>query len=196
MGAVAATQVASAGPVSTTERVMVAWVHATPVARRATALAVGTSPILGAMSPTSVPMSVGTSIAGALLALAAVVDLHERRLPNRVLAIACAAVVVPGMLAPALGRGVALGAVLAGGLMLVARLRGGVGMGDVKAAGVVGAATGALAAPLALVALAVAATSAAVVGLVRRRAVLPLGPALWLGWAVATAWASMGPSAR
>lgn len=196
MGAVVATQVASAGPVSTTERVMVAWSHATPVARRVTALAVGTSPILGAMAPTCWPMSAGVSVAGASLALAAAVDLHEHRLPNRLLALALVAVVVPGVLAGAHAAGMAMGAVLAGWLLLVARLRGGVGMGDVKAAVVVGAATGVLAVPLAPVAIAVAAASAAVVGLARRRAALPLGPALWLGWAVATAWASMGPSAR
>ncbi|MFZ4719755.1 MAG: prepilin peptidase [Ilumatobacteraceae bacterium] len=197
MGAVVATQVAKAGPVSTTERVMVAWSHATPTARRATVLAAGTSPILGAMAPTAVSVRIGISIAGVLLALAASVDVHERRLPNRLLALATAALFVGAVIdGLATTASAGMGALVALALMLTARLRGGVGLGDVKAAGVVGAAAGVLAVTAALVAIAVASGTAAMVGVIRRRAALPLGPSLWFGWAVATVLATMGPLAR
>jgi leader peptidase (prepilin peptidase)/N-methyltransferase len=197
MGAVVATNVASAGPVSTAERVMVAWSHATPTARRVTALAVGTSPILGATLSAPWPVAIGIAIAGALLALAALVDVHEHRLPNRLLAVALASVLLPvaGLGGDWLGRSLT-GATLAAALLLIARMRGGVGMGDVKAAGVVGAATGTMSVSAALIAVAVACGSAGLTGLLARRRALPLGPFLWFGWAIATAVASMGPWAR
>ena len=74
---------------------------------------------------------------------------------------------------------------LGGGLMLLVRLTRGVGMGDVKMAAVVGASAGAVALMAAPVALAVASFAGATFGVITRRQRLPLGPALWLGWAVA-----------
>jgi hypothetical protein len=88
-----------------------------------------------------------------------------------------------------------IGTAVAGGLMLMVRLSRGVGMGDVKMAGVVGASVGAgtgalVAAPMAI---ALAALSAAVYGLTANRRRLALGPSLWFGWAVALVFATALP---
>ena len=138
-----------------------------------------------------------TATVGVLLAGAAFVDSHERRLPNRLLAIALALALGGAVLS--LTRAVILeavvGMVIAGVLMLCVRLARGVGMGDVKMAAVVGASVGAstttvLAAPIAI---AIAAFTAATYGFIANRRRLPLGPSLWIGWAVtlvATGWLS------
>jgi len=129
-----------------------------------------------------------TATVGVLLAIAAFVDAHERRLPNRLLAVALAVTLVGAVLSLA---GVVVveavvGMVIAGALMLCVRLARGVGMGDVKMAVVVGASVGAstttvLAAPTAI---ASAAFAAATYGFIANRRQLPLGPSLWFGWAV------------
>jgi leader peptidase (prepilin peptidase)/N-methyltransferase len=121
---------------------------------------------------------------GVSLASAALVDVHEQRLPNSLLAIGAVAGVVAAVADRVLG-GAFVGLAVAGGLMLLVRLTRGVGMGDVKMAGVVGLATaeaGLVAAPIAV---AIAALTAGVVGAVAGRTRLPLGPSLWLGWALA-----------
>lgn len=98
-------------------------------------------------------MSVETGLAGAATAVFAVLgcwlaltDVRTRRLPNRqvaltgaaVLALLTAASVVAGTWA-AWGRGLLAGAVLAAAYLIVALVSaGGVGMGDVKLAAVVG----------------------------------------------------------
>jgi leader peptidase (prepilin peptidase)/N-methyltransferase len=137
-----------------------------------------------------------------LLAAAALVDTCEHKLPNRLMSGALFVALVGAALprhGPVLAAAV-VGAVSAGGLMLLVRLARGVGMGDVKMAAVVGAsvagAAGAMAAtgsgrPTELwsaallappLAIALAAFAAAAWGLLTRRQRLPLGPALWLGW--------------
>jgi len=127
---------------------------------------------------------------GVLLATAALVDVVEHRLPNRLLvggAIAAAvAASATGRLAAALS-----GAAIAGGLMLAVRLARGLGMGDVKMAAVIGASVAPRVVVAAPAAVAVAAFTAAVVGLVRGRTRLALGPSLWVGWAAVLA-APMG----
>ena len=65
-------------------------------------------------------------------------------------------------------------------------------MGDVKLGAVIGGNVALVALPAAPVAVAVAAASAAIAGWVLRRSSLPLGPALWFGWAVAVATAGSG----
>ena len=174
-------------PAGTTDRVVAAWADAHPVTRRAVAAACVTSAALG--SAVSAPTTVRWSIAvvGVVLAVAAMVDVQEHKLPNRLLLGALTSVTV-GVLATsnvALAVSVALGMLLAGGLMLLVRLTRGVGMGDVKMAAVVGASVGAVELMAAPIAVAVAAFAAASFGVITRRQRLPLGPALWLGWAVA-----------
>jgi len=174
-------------PAGTTDRVVAAWADAHPVTRRAVAAACVTSAALG--SAVSAPTTVRWSIAvvGVVLAVAAMVDVQEHKLPNRLLLGALTSVTV-GVLATSnvtLAVSVVLGMLLAGGLMLLVRLTRGVGMGDVKMAAVVGASVGAVELMAAPIAVAVAAFAAASFGVITRRQRLPLGPALWLGWAVA-----------
>ena len=135
----------------------------------------------------SAVVAVSSAVVGALLATAALVDAHERRLPNRLLAVALACAL--GGAALSVDGGVVLDALIGmtvgGGLLLCVRLTRGVGMGDVKMAAVVGASVGAsttvlLAAPSAI---AIAAFVAAIYGHIANRRRVPLGPFLWLGWA-------------
>ena len=132
-----------------------AWSAAHPVTQRASVAACVTSVGLGALLPLDVPVAVGIALCGAVLAAAALVDLHEHKLPNRLLAVALAAAVVGVAAAgePALVGRAVIGLLLGGGLMLLVRLSRGVGMGDVKMAAVVGASTApvsTVAAPLAI----------------------------------------------
>jgi prepilin signal peptidase PulO-like enzyme (type II secretory pathway) len=87
---------------------------------------------------------------------------------------------------------VSVGVLVAGGLLLGVRLRRGVGMGDVKLGAVIGGNAALVALPAAPVAVAVAAATGAGAGWVLRRSSLPLGPALWFGWAVAIVTAGAG----
>ena len=174
-------------PAGTTDRVVAAWANAHPVTRRAVVAACVTSAALG--SAVTAPVAVRWSIAavGVILAVAAMVDVHEQKLPNRLLlgALASVSLGVLGASNVAIAASATLGMLLGGGLMLLVRLTRGVGMGDVKMAAVVGASAGAVALMAAPVALAVASFAGATFGVITRRQRLPLGPALWLGWAVA-----------
>jgi leader peptidase (prepilin peptidase)/N-methyltransferase len=181
-------------PALTTDRVVVAWVEAHPVVRRAVLAATVTSGALG--SALHMPHIMGWSVAvvGAVLAMAALVDMREHKLPNRLLG-AAAVLTCIGVLSTASAAvmfSAVSGMVLAGGLMLLVRAIRGVGMGDVKMAAVVGASTGATALMAAPLAIAVAAFAAALYGLVARRQRLPLGPALWAGWALSLAAVAAG----
>ncbi|MEQ1698521.1 MAG: prepilin peptidase [Ilumatobacteraceae bacterium] len=175
------------GPFS--QRPLAAWAAAPPVAQRALVAACVTSAVLGVRVPLPASAGVGIALAGMFMAAAALVDLHERKLPNRLLAAALASAVV-GVAATGdaslIGRG-ALGLLIGGGLLLLVRLTRGVGIGDVKMAAVVGATTAPVAVVAAPVAIAVAATVAAGYGLLAKRSRLPLGPSLWFGWATAVA---------
>lgn len=181
------------GPFS--RRPLAAWDAAHPVARRATVAAIVTSIALGGWVPLAALAGAGLALCGALLAVAALVDLHEYRLPNRLLAMA-----LLGAFGGLTGAGDAtllvragIGVLLGGGLLLLVRLaRGGVGMGDVKMAAVVGAGTAPVAVVAAPVAVAVAASVAAGYGLLAHRRRLPLGPSLWFGWAAALAAGNAG----
>lgn len=174
-------------PVGTTDRVVAAWANAHPVTRRAVVAACVTSTALG--TAVTAPVAVRWSIAavGVILAVAAMVDVQEHKLPNRLLlgALTSVTVGVLGASNVAIAASATLGLVLGGGLMLLVRLTRGVGMGDVKMGAVVGASAGAVELMAAPVALAVASFAGATFGVITRRQRLPLGPALWLGWAVA-----------
>lgn len=193
MNAVDAMRVAPASPVATAERLRTAWDHASSVVRRASVLAAMTSVMVGAAAPLPSGVQISTAAVGVLLVLAALVDVHERRLPNRLLAAAAVAVVasMPWSTASQV-QSTIVGAAVAGGLLASVRLLRGIGMGDVKAATVVGASVGAVSPTAAAVAVAITATVAAGVAFVARLRTLPLGPALWLGWAVVLQTNSMG----
>lgn len=175
-------------PVLTADRVVVAWVEAHPVARRAVVAAMVTAGALGRAVPAPPTVRWSVAAVGALLALAALVDVREHKLPNRLLGAAMVVVFVGVLTAKSVQLISAIsGMALAGGLMLLVRVIRGVGMGDVKMAAVVGASTGAAAVVAAPLAIAVAAFVAGVCGLLTHRQRLPLGPALWAGWAVSLA---------
>lgn len=178
---------------TTTVRVSRAWAAGTITTRRATLAAGLTSVAVTLHLSVPLVLSVGLAVAGCITACAALVDLHELRLPNRLVGWALGASMAAAALASlhALLRSAA-GLMVAGGLMLAVRLHRGVGMGDVKLAAAVGAGTGAVAVPLAPLAVAVAALAAGCFGLATGRRRLPLGPALWMGWAVALALAPVG----
>lgn len=178
---------------TTADRLGAAWVHATRPTRRAAVLSVLTSVLFGVMTPAAVAVRAAVAATGCVFALAALVDLHERRLPNRLVLLALCCTLTPLLLAtPADAVRVGAGACIAGGLLLGVRLRRGVGMGDVKLGAVIGGNVALVALPAAPMAVAVAAASAAGTGWVLRRSSLPLGPALWFGWAVAIATAGTG----
>lgn len=137
--------------------------------------------------------AVAVAVVVALGTLAAAVDLRVGRIPNRLVALAGAAAIA-GTAAEALasdpGRALAgpwLGSAAFAGPLLLAHLVSprSIGFGDVKLAAVSGAALGLVDARLGLVALCVATGATAAVGLVRRRAQLPLGPGLVAGTALA-----------
>lgn len=134
---------------------------------------------------------------GVLLALTAI-DLEHRRLPNRIVyptSLACAAWIVVaraagGALDPV---GAGIGAVAFGGGLLAVTLasRGGMGLGDVKLAALIGLVVGAVDLPSVAVAAGAAVLlggGVAVVALLRgagRRTAIPFGPMLAAGALVA-----------
>ncbi len=172
---------------STADRVSVAWHHSHPLARHSLVAAFATSFALALSMRVPAIVAGTTAMVGALLAVAALVDAHQRRLPNRLLVTAMAFALGGAVLSfdGAVVVNAVLGMLVAGGLLLSVRLTRGIGMGDVKMAAVVGASAGAsttsmLAAP---VAIAIAALAGAAYGSVTNRHRVPLGPSLWLGWA-------------
>ena len=193
MNAVDATQVAPARRITTAARLTRAWDHAGRVPRRTTVLAITTSVLQSTTIDTGIAVRVSAAVVGTVLALAALVDLHEHRLPNTLLGIGLAAVVA-GTFATSLHSllAAAAGFLLAGLPMFLTHVRRGVGLGDVKAAAVVGASLGPVGLMAAPVAVAVAALVAATCGWWTGRRRMPLGPALWLGWAVSMWSTSMG----
>lgn len=119
------------------------------------------------------------------LVTAAIVDINERRLPNRLLALAAVPLLVAlsAEASSALTTQAAIGIALTAGPLLTAHLISphSIGFGDVKAAAVIGGLLGLLDASLGLVALCIALATTAAVGLALRRRSLPLGPGLVAG---------------
>lgn len=193
MSAVSGTHVAPTTP-ATIGRVRDAWFGAPALVRRATVLAAATSLLIGGSAAEPLAFRAALALTGGLLVTAALVDVRERRLPNRLLLAALATAVAPslGALDTTLLWSQATGGLLAGGAVLAVHLVRGVGLGDVKAAAVVGASAATIAVVAAPVAVAVTAVVAATWGAVMRRQSLPLGPSLWVGWAVALVAAGKG----
>jgi leader peptidase (prepilin peptidase)/N-methyltransferase len=131
-----------------------------------------------------------TGVALALLVPPALIDVIDRRLPNRLVLRAGVGASVVGLISivaggrdtPWLGLvgSLANGSVALAGPLLAMHLISpqAMGLGDVKAAIVAGAALGAVDPALALVALAIASASGAIAGVVRQRSTIAFGPAL------------------
>lgn len=181
-------------PATTTERVASAWTNARHVTRRSLVAAVATSIAIGATLAAPLAARLATGTVGTLLAFAALVDVHERKLPNQLLA-AAAMLAVAGRvvtLDPGAVARTAMGLLGGGALLLIVRVARGIGMGDVKMAAVVGASVGATSMVATPVAIAVGAMTGATHGLLAHRSQMAFGPALWLGWAVALTMATGG----
>jgi leader peptidase (prepilin peptidase)/N-methyltransferase len=130
------------------------------------------------------------AVVGAALAAAAVIDLREHRIPNRIVlpaAAACAVLAGPGILRHSLAA-LALVAVL---LLLALVQPAALGMGDIKAALLIALALGAAAVPALVIGLGLAAATGAALMLRYGRSALatalPLAPFLAAGAALALA---------
>jgi leader peptidase (prepilin peptidase) / N-methyltransferase len=124
-----------------------------------------------------------------LLVPAAVIDLEHRIIPNRITALGAVLALAPGLaLDPSGEPGRLIAAAAAGGFLLLAALAypGGMGMGDVKLAGMMGLFLGAAVAPALLIALLTGVTLGVVVIARKgaqqgRKTAIPFGPFLALG---------------
>lgn len=150
---------------------------------------------IAAIDPTLGPAALTVVI----LVPAAIVDLHERRIPDRMvfaaLFVLLASAAVASTTGAAVGvRGLAAGAVLMGGPILALHLvsPAAMGFGDVKASIVLGAGLGTVDWRLGLLAVSVAAAAGALVGLGRRVQTIAFGPFLVFGSFVALAAAASG----
>lgn len=144
---------------------------------------------ISAAAQPGVPLASGVAVA--LLVPAALVDVHVRRLPDRlVTAAALVFVALIGVSTDPTTAGRILGGALAmSAPLLVLHLISptSMGFGDVKAAVVLGAAVGAVDWQLAVSALALAAGATAVVGILIRARTIAFGPGLVVGAALALA---------
>jgi leader peptidase (prepilin peptidase)/N-methyltransferase len=142
---------------------------------------------VGVRADAASSMRAGLATGGVLFAAAALVDVVEHRIPNRLLIASVFATVV-GLLLAGDARAALhalAGAAVAGGCLLVVWLSREVGMGDVKMAGAVGLSAGGVELVAAPLAIFVAALLAALIGVASGRRRLPLAPAMWCGWMVA-----------
>jgi leader peptidase (prepilin peptidase)/N-methyltransferase len=188
------------GHVSTGRRISSAWSAAGTLSRwwAAVLAAVACGAAIDAGrhldDPTLHPVGAAALIAVVVLTgSAAIVDLHEHRIPNRLLSWSAGAVVAAAVWVAATdgfgARGrhrlaaVAAGALAAGVPMMVVRLQRGLGMGDVKLAVVLGGAAGLVHPLLAAATVFGASLSAGLYGVLRHRTRLALGPWLWGAWA-------------
>jgi leader peptidase (prepilin peptidase)/N-methyltransferase len=139
-------------------------------------------------------VDISLSIALILLVVpAAFIDLEHRIIPNRITALGAALALVIGLaLDPAGEPERLIAAAAAGGFLLLAALAypGGMGMGDVKLAGMMGLFLGAAVAPALLIALIAGVALGAVViarkgAQAGRKTAVPFGPFLALGALVA-----------
>jgi len=176
---------------STIRAIDAAWRGSGTVARAASAASLAACGLLAAWWLPLTTRVLGTAAGVVVLVAAALVDVAEHRLPNRLVAAAAVPVVVALVVAWSgdVGRSVVLGAALVGGPLLLTHLASptGMGFGDVKAGAVLGAGVGLVDARLALFGLVAGLAIGASWGLARRARSVPLGPALVAGALVALA---------
>lgn len=156
----------------------------------AAALSLGTGLVFGTSAPW-----LHFSLLSALLVSSTVIDLYHRIIPNVLISLGLLAALFLGFVWPLRPWSDSLiGLVTGGGLLLITALiqRGGMGIGDVKLAGVMGMYLGW---PGILVSLFVAFVTGAVAGIIliilgrkRGKDLIPFGPFLALGGLVAAFW--------
>jgi len=136
--------------------------------------------------------TVGLLAVGLLLGLAAHVDIETHRIPNHLLTwSAIVVLLVTALSGPKVFDDVALGTSLAFIPIAVVLLTRGVGMGDVKMAGVLGAAGGLIHPLVGLATVFLMALTTGIVGLTTRYKRLALGPWLWGAFIVASSLAAI-----
>jgi leader peptidase (prepilin peptidase)/N-methyltransferase len=178
----------------TTIRLLAAWRATKPLRRRQALVAALASIGVAALATTAVPTAsaIVIGVVGLFAGAIAIIDLHERRIPNRLLSISLAAVVVGACIGAAFTSGRIIGEVLVGLIvaafpLLAIRYGHGLAMGDVKMAGVLGAAGGLIHPVVGLITVFLAALSSGVFALIHNRNRLALGPWLWAGFGTACA---------
>ena len=145
---------------------------------------------------TVTPVALATGAALAALAAAAIVDVAERRLPNRLVVLAGVPVLAAAVVGP--GAAAVVGAAAVGVPLFVTHLvsPAGLGFGDVKAGTVLGGALGLLSPVIAPAALLLGLIGSAGWALAGRQRSVPLGPGL-VGGAIAASlvgfWAGVEP---
>jgi leader peptidase (prepilin peptidase)/N-methyltransferase len=139
-----------------------------------------------------VPVASGLTVL--LLIPAMLVDLGERRIPDRWVALAGASLAVTLALSTAFGQPVSTSNIIAGAAAMALPILclhlispASMGFGDVKAAIVLGAALGVVNWQLALVGLTLAAGIGATIGTLRRSRTIAFGPYLLVGTLIALA---------
>jgi leader peptidase (prepilin peptidase)/N-methyltransferase len=166
-----------------------------PISPRYPLIEAGTAALcIGAVLAHSSAAGIALSVALILIVVpAAVIDLEHRIIPNRITALGAVLALVIGLaLDPSGEPGRLIAGAAAGGFLLLAALAypGGMGMGDVKLAAVMGLFLGSAVAPAILIAL----LSGVLVGAVviarkgtneGRKTAIPFGPFLALGALVA-----------
>lgn len=177
-----------------------AW-RAASIARRGQAIAgitIGGAVTAAVAAAGAAPLAsvIALGVVGTLAGAAALVDVHEHRIPNALLLVSLA-VVLLAVLAAAGTDGtrttmgvlgdVLIGMSIAALPLFTVRYGKGLAIGDVKFAAVLGAAGGLLHPFLGLVVVWFAALSSGVYALVRHRHRLALGPWLWAGYVSACA---------
>jgi prepilin signal peptidase PulO-like enzyme (type II secretory pathway) len=147
-------------------------------------LAVGCGVAATAVAP--LVSAVAISLVGVLAGAAAVVDVHERRLPNRLLSLSLLVVAVAAVLDGAWTTvDVAISLCMAALPLWVVRYGKGLALGDVKFAAVLGAATGLVHPFAGVLVVWVAALAGGVFALRTGRRRLAFGPWLWAGYLTA-----------
>ena len=139
-----------------------------------------------------VPVASGLTVL--LLIPAMLVDLSERRIPDRWIALAGASLAFALALSTTVGRPVSAPNIIAGAAAMALPILclhlispAAMGFGDVKAAIVLGAALGVVSWQLALVGLTLAAGIGATIGTLRRSRTIAFGPYLLIGTLIALA---------
>lgn len=149
-------------------------------------IAAGVTAFLALAATVRAHVPLASGVAVAVLTLAALVDLQERRLPDVIVLMATATAIVCLILERLVGgldiqlSGAAIGAGLFAGPLFVVHLASpaSMGFGDVKTAAVLGASIGLVDWQAALAALAIAAGLTATVGLLGRARTVAFGPGL------------------
>lgn len=178
------------------DRGSASWQSLAPAGRLAVALLGAGAIVASAAWLPATWRAIGLALALGTMALAGLIDMTERRLPNELaLLAACAVAATAAGVTIAQGfdvgadvaMSVVAGAALFGGPMLVLHLLspGGMGFGDVKAGVMLGGAIGLIDAWSCLVGLFVGSALTAALGMVGRRRAVPFGPGLVAGTEVA-----------